>query len=290
MQNQDWPTAPRGCTCSRNGERCIGAIEGLVRPRSSTSRSVSAAISWSTAGGAPCHLVAGELTVRRCGDAETRRALIGLRQAVIEDHHSPARAGLSLPSRVNGDVLTFGADGPNVQVINRVAAESAATVTTVDIDPSRGPDRVADICADDLGGPYDVVVCSEVLEHVVDPHRAIQGLFKALKPGGLLAVTTPFLFPIHDAPIDHFRFTSHGLAMLLDDFDEVQIEPKGGWFRAQLNLTARLYRDWKGPAKAAGWVMVVLSRLLLPLDRPLERLLPAPSITAGYLVTARKPS
>ena len=191
---------------------------------------------------------------------------------------------------LNGDVLNVGADGPNVPVVNRVAAKSGATVTTVDIDPSRGPDRVADISADDLGGPYDVVVCSEVLEHVVNPHRAIEGLYKALKPGGLLAVTTPFLFPIHDAPVDHFRFTSHGLAMLLDDFDEVRIDSRGGWFRALLNLTARLYRDWKGPAKAVGWVMVLLSRLLLPLDRPLERLLPAPSMTAGYLVTARKPS
>jgi 2-polyprenyl-3-methyl-5-hydroxy-6-metoxy-1,4-benzoquinol methylase len=38
---------------------------------------------------------------------------------------------------------------------------------------------------------FDVVVSSEVIEHVPNPHQAFHELGRVLKPGGLLALTTP---------------------------------------------------------------------------------------------------
>ncbi|MHC1704353.1 MAG: class I SAM-dependent methyltransferase [Tenuifilaceae bacterium] len=38
---------------------------------------------------------------------------------------------------------------------------------------------------------FDFVVSSEVIEHVPDPYKAIQELYRVLKPGGTIVLTTP---------------------------------------------------------------------------------------------------
>ena len=43
-----------------------------------------------------------------------------------------------------------------------------------------------------LGGPYDLVICNEVLEHVVDPYALIKKLENSCEPGGTIFITTPF--------------------------------------------------------------------------------------------------
>jgi SAM-dependent methyltransferase len=44
---------------------------------------------------------------------------------------------------------------------------------------------------EDLPGGFDVVVCSEVLEHLDDPAAAMTRLAKAVKPGGHVIITVP---------------------------------------------------------------------------------------------------
>lgn len=41
---------------------------------------------------------------------------------------------------------------------------------------------------------FDFVVSSEVIEHVPDPYKAMQELFRVLKPGGIMVLTTPNKF------------------------------------------------------------------------------------------------
>ena len=71
---------------------------------------------------------------------------------------------------------------------------------------------------------FDVVLCTEVLEHLPEPQRAIDEIFRVLVPGGQLLLTTRFLFPIHDAPHDYFRFTKYGLRHLLRRFEISELE------------------------------------------------------------------
>jgi SAM-dependent methyltransferase len=71
---------------------------------------------------------------------------------------------------------------------------------------------------------FDVVLCTEVLEHLPEPQRAIDEMFRVLVPGGQLLLTTRFLFPIHDAPNDYFRFTKYGLRHLLRRFEIVELQ------------------------------------------------------------------
>lgn len=42
---------------------------------------------------------------------------------------------------------------------------------------------------------FDVVICSEVLEHIPDLHRAIREIIRVLKPGKSLVVSVPRYFP-----------------------------------------------------------------------------------------------
>lgn len=52
--------------------------------------------------------------------------------------------------------------------------------------------HVMDACALELGGrQFDVVISSEVIEHIPEPQRLIRSVYRVLKPGGLFIVTTP---------------------------------------------------------------------------------------------------
>lgn len=72
----------------------------------------------------------------------------------------------------------------------------------------------------------DVILCTEVLEHCEDPSTACRAMHAALKPGGLLLVTSPFLWPDHGIKgeyDDYWRFTAGGWRLLLRDFADVQL-------------------------------------------------------------------
>jgi SAM-dependent methyltransferase len=78
-----------------------------------------------------------------------------------------------------------------------------------------------DLCAPLMGrGTFDVVICEQVIEHVVDPWAAAANLRGLCAPGGHVIVSTPFLVRIHELPIyglrDYWRFTPRGLRILLE--------------------------------------------------------------------------
>jgi SAM-dependent methyltransferase len=62
----------------------------------------------------------------------------------------------------------------------------------------------------DLPGPFDVVLCEQVLEHVEDPLTAVDTLRRLCKPDGHVFVSTPFLIRVHGSPGDFWRFTPSG--------------------------------------------------------------------------------
>ncbi|HOZ36492.1 MAG TPA: class I SAM-dependent methyltransferase [bacterium] len=98
---------------------------------------------------------------------------------------------------------------------------------SIDFDPDRHPDLVADAhhlpFADN---EFSVVLCAEVLEHLSDPPQAIAEMRRVLKPGGKLILTTRFIFPIHDAPGDYYRFTEYGLRQLFKDWQLSTLTPE----------------------------------------------------------------
>ena len=58
---------------------------------------------------------------------------------------------------------------------------------------------------------FDSVLCTEVFEHVEQLDDVIIELYRVLKPGGRMIVTTPFMCMEHEMPYDFRRFTLNGL-------------------------------------------------------------------------------
>lgn len=71
---------------------------------------------------------------------------------------------------------------------------------------------------------FEQIFCTEVLEHLHTPELAIKEMYRVLKPDGNMILTTRFLFPIHDAPHDYYRYTKYGLQHLFRDWENVKIE------------------------------------------------------------------
>lgn len=102
-----------------------------------------------------------------------------------------------------------------------------ATVETLDIDPKSGATYIADLCQNNEevipGDTFDYVVCTEVLEHTLQPFDAVNEIERILKSGGLAFVSTPYNFRIHGPLPDCWRFTEHGLRALFKNFEIVEL-------------------------------------------------------------------
>lgn len=89
----------------------------------------------------------------------------------------------------------------------------------IDFQPGEGVDEVQDVqvLPARWSGRFSGVLCSEVLEHVERPQRALSELLRVLKPGGFAVFTTLTAFPLHGYPFDFRRWTEDGLRVDLED-------------------------------------------------------------------------
>jgi SAM-dependent methyltransferase len=78
-------------------------------------------------------------------------------------------------------------------------------------------------------GPFDLVLCTEVLEHVADWEKAFSNFSTLLKTHGRLVITCPQFYHLHEVPYDFWRPTVHALQFYADRWglDAVSIERAG---------------------------------------------------------------
>jgi SAM-dependent methyltransferase len=77
---------------------------------------------------------------------------------------------------------------------------------------------------------FDTIVSIDVLEHIPDPDKLVSELYRVLKPGGKIILSTPFFFWHHEEPFDFFRFSRYGIRTIFEknNFKVLQVEPIAG--------------------------------------------------------------
>jgi SAM-dependent methyltransferase len=145
---------------------------------------------------------------------------------------------------------------------------------------------------------FPSILCTEVLEHLPEPQRAIDEMYRVLEPGGTLLLTTRFLFPIHDAPHDYFRFTKYGLRHLLRRFEILDLQEETDAVGTIAVLLQRLGMQAdtlrRGPLRGLWLVAAQATRpfsFLITQEYGDSRRLQRETgiMTSGYHVACRKP-
>jgi SAM-dependent methyltransferase len=93
---------------------------------------------------------------------------------------------------------------------------------------------------------FDLVITQECLEHVKDPFKAMNEIYRVLKKGGKLYIQLPFIIGYHPGPTDYWRFTIEGIEELANRNSFIVLE-KGivggggtGYYRISVEFFAVL--------------------------------------------------
>lgn len=63
---------------------------------------------------------------------------------------------------------------------------------------------------------YDLVLLTQVLEHIPEPMNVLKEMHRILKPGGCLWLSAPLFYEEHETPNDYYRYTQFGLKYMLN--------------------------------------------------------------------------
>jgi hypothetical protein len=87
----------------------------------------------------------------------------------------------------------------------------------VDLEPGEGVDIVHDMVEPlpaELQGAFGHAECTSVIEHCKKPWKLAENLESALRIGGTILVSAPFVWREHAYPADYYRFTAAGIKEL----------------------------------------------------------------------------
>jgi 2-polyprenyl-3-methyl-5-hydroxy-6-metoxy-1,4-benzoquinol methylase len=138
----------------------------------------------------------------------------------------------------------------------------------VDVEQNRAGtvDLVAEITNIPLAAAsFDVVLCTEVLEHIADTSHAFSELARLLRPGGHLIATTPFAYPLHEEPYDYVRLTPHHIRRRAEEntLDVIDLTCAGNtWELIATALDQRWMRRMPMPRTAPQRARLALGRLV----------------------------
>jgi SAM-dependent methyltransferase len=99
----------------------------------------------------------------------------------------------------------------------------------------------------------DFLLCTEALEHVLDPSSLLDQAYECLVPGGRLLLTVPFAARWHFVPHDYWRFTPSSLKHLLEKagFEDVEVYARGNAVTVACYKAMALFLPFLAPQKAS---------------------------------------
>ena len=146
-------------------------------------------------------------------------------------------------------------------------------------------------------GEFNVVVSTQMLEHVPEPAEVVREAWRVLRPGGVLLLSTHGTAAYHPGPTDFWRWTQEGLVKLLGDngaWASVELEAAGGTmacfgYLVGFYLGGGLRTRALAPLRYA--LIAATNALFAALDRVVPLHHPRPyTLISNFLVVARKPA
>lgn len=140
----------------------------------------------------------------------------------------------------------------------------------------------------------DTIISLSVMEHLKEPNIFLSEAYRILKSKGAIILQVPFMWGIHEAPYDYFRYTRFGLIYIFEKAGFVEVEVKattGFWSMWVLKFNYQTKSLIRGP-----WLirkpMTFLLRIVWTINQYvapwLDKRWPGETETAGYFVVAKK--
>ena len=140
---------------------------------------------------------------------------------------------------------------------------------------------------------FDVVLCTQVLEHCDDPQQAVRELRRVTRTGGRVLASTHGVQVYHPSPADYWRWTHTGLRRLFEsaaEWSELTVEPAAGTASALAMLLGTYLEIAFRRAVLARPPVFVLNKLGAALDGRSTRLRePLPGSLIPNLHVVAKP-
>lgn len=128
---------------------------------------------------------------------------------------------------------------------------------------------------------FDAVLCLEVFEYLKTPEKAALEINRVLKKGGILVLSTPFMYKYHQ---DKMRLSKSYLVELLSDFKEVKIEEFGNFYSIILDILRDKIIFLKSkPLRMIAYFPYLLLVMFLPLVKSKDE-----KHISGYFIEAKK--
>lgn len=150
---------------------------------------------------------------------------------------------------------------------------------TFDFNARTNPDIVGDIHDIPLkDDSVDAVLCYSVLEHVHDPQKAINEIYRILKKEGTALFYVPSIYPYHASKgnyPDYWRFFDDSLEYMFSKWSHIELKKVGGYFKAMSFFVPFQHK--------LQWFLAPTSNLLDILFSTENK-----TTTSGYIVYAKK--
>lgn len=115
--------------------------------------------------------------------------------------------------------------GPGLRLLNVGSGPTRLhpDVINVDLFPFRHVDVLADATHLPFrDGTFDAVCSDQLLEHVPRPSDVVAEILRVTKPGGMIYLGVPFIYPYHPSPKDYGRWSIEGARSLLPDCEVLE--------------------------------------------------------------------
>jgi SAM-dependent methyltransferase len=140
---------------------------------------------------------------------------------------------------------------------------------------------------------FDHAVSFQVLEHHKKPELMISEMARVIKSGGLILLSCPFIYALHEEPHDYQRFTEYKLRILFRESDckVIEIKKQGSWFSVSSTLANEQLSAFaaKGTSKYFLAAVIYLPFFLFQyLSLFLDKIVKSDKVFINYIILAKK--